>query len=85
MKAAHFPSLTDEELLSWFRVTRNDLTTTALEVELAKRLAAAIDGAEDTEDLEKQIEEMTVTNSDLSDQVRALEDKIQDIKNIINS
>jgi hypothetical protein len=42
----HLPSLTDEELLSYFRATRNDLTTTALEEDLARRLAALLDEIE---------------------------------------
>ena len=46
--------MTDEELLSYFRFTRNDITTTALEDELAKRLAAVLD---DNERLETEIKE----------------------------
>ena len=78
----HLGSMTDEELIALVRV-RNELLVTDLETELAKRLAAAIDGEDEDRNLRKEIEEMTETNSDLSDQVRALEDKIADIQNII--
>lgn len=76
----HLPSLTDEELISMVR-TQLDLVTSSLERELAERLAAAIDGAEDTTDLEKEIEQMTDTNAELSERIRELEDTIYDLKN----
>jgi bacterioferritin (cytochrome b1) len=79
----HLPSLTDEELLSWFRTTRNELTTTPLEAELAERLAAAIDGKDEHRDFRREIDDMTETIADQSDQIRALEDKLADIKNIV--
>jgi len=50
----HLPSLTDEELLSYFRSTRNDFTTTALEAELAERLEAALDDIEHLESTHKE-------------------------------
>jgi hypothetical protein len=80
----HLASLTNEELLSWFRTTRNDITTTPLEAELAERLAAAIDGGEESADLRQEVETMTETIADQCDQIRALEDKLADIKNLVN-
>lgn len=73
----HLGSLTDEELLSWFKATRDNLVTTRLEEELASRLEAALDKIEDTDGLEKQIQQ-------LEDDKEALEGKLSDLKEIIN-
>jgi vacuolar-type H+-ATPase subunit I/STV1 len=73
----HLASLTDEELLSEFRFKRCPLTTTPMEEELAARLEAALDGVEDTEALEKQVEQ-------LEEDKEALEDKLAGLKKIIN-
>lgn len=74
----HLPSLTDRELVSYFRFTRNDFTTTALEAELAERLAAALDGAETVDSLEKQIEQ-------LEEDKETLEAEIAEINSIITN
>ncbi len=80
----HLGSMTTEELLSYFRLTRNDLTTTRLEEELARRLELACDQADEDADLEKEIEQMTRTNSELQSKVTDLEDRLADIQNILN-
>lgn len=76
----HLASMTDEELVSYFRVTRNELTTTPLEEELAERLIWFIDRTEDESGLQKEIDQMSDTNADLSERVRELEDEIEDMK-----
>lgn len=74
----HLPSLTDQELVSYFRFTRNDFTTTALEAELAERLAAALDGAETVDGLEKQIKQ-------LEEDKETLEAELAEINSIITN
>ena len=78
-------SLTDEELVSYFRCTRNDFTTTDLEIELAERLAAAIDSAEQVDGLEKQIEQLEEDKEELATTITALKDTIKDIKQLVNT
>ncbi len=80
----HLGSMTTEELLSYFRLTRNDLTTTRLEEERSRRLELAFDHADEDADLEKEIEQMTRTNSELQSKVTDLEDRLADIQNILN-
>lgn len=70
----HLGSLTDDELISRVRTRQ---TATPLERELARRLADAIDRIDDDRDLRREIEEMTATNAELSEQLSELEARLQ--------
>lgn len=88
----HLGSMTNEELLSYFRFTRNDITTTRLEEELAKRLADAVDELEAAEDeqggtikkLEEELEHWQGKAHQLEDDLADRDRQIEDIKDIIN-
>ncbi|CAB5079553.1 hypothetical protein UFOVP143_24 [uncultured Caudovirales phage] len=85
----HLASLTDQELVSYFRTTRNDFTTTTLEAELAERLAAAIETTPDeirdlenaVSELEGKLEDAQKEARDLEEENGTLEDQIYDLKN----
>lgn len=83
----HLASLTDEELLSWFRCTRNDLTTSELEIALAERLEAAADRKDaELEELRKQVrqlnDELEEAGRDERAEIDALQKKLDDIQDI---
>lgn len=89
----HLASLTDQEIVSYFRTTRNDFTTTTLEAELAERLAAALDGKDDElEELEELRKEIRYLNDELSgagkderDEIDELKRKLASIEDIITN
>lgn len=76
----HLASLTDEELIARVRVSQ---VATAMERELARRLADAVDNIEDTDGLADQIrqleedkEKLTEENEDLHEDAEQYEKKV---------
>lgn len=70
----YLPMLTDRELLAQFEATRDPLTTTELEVEIAKRFEKLLDAEEERAPIDEILGNAGIDDAELTELLQACDE-----------
>lgn len=79
----YLPALTDRELLAHFEATRDPLTTTDIESEIAKRFDALLEAEEAREPLDEILAKHNFDDGDLADILEIIDEHYCDSPGVL--